>query len=648
MKKIYEDLRSSFRNSWFVIIFALVVSLMIVPSFPKGLTSSMLSQTSLYTQSVFGQNSEDNRPNILLIVGDDFGFSDIGVFGSEISTPNLDALAGEGKVLTNYHTAPTCSPARASLLTGVDWHLAGLGNMYELIAENQIGKPGYETYLNDRVVTVQELLRDAGYHTMQSGKWHLSGEDVRPGTTPFDRGFEHAFTLVGDGGNHFTNGSIFPGGHTLFLENNTEVQRPGNGTLFSDEMYTDKMIEFINKTQDGKPLFMYLAYQVPHSPFMAPLGTVEKYDQIYRAGWDNVREQRFEKQKELGIWPANMTLPKALPPNVEWDSLTQEQKDYASRILAVRAAMIENMDQNIGRVIDRLKETGQYENTLIMYTSDNSGSEAVQLPEGVLVLNGVDYTAIPEYVQNLNNSYSNLGNMTSMLNFGGWGNLVSSAPLSGFKASLYEAGTRAHFIVKEPITASAGDAAVSSSTTSNTTSPIKSFTFVTDITPTFLDYANVQQPVPGSTYNGTEVYPIMGKSIRPLLNGSADEIHGIDDPIGAEMFNSTAVFKGPWIALRPSSDPTGNWQLYNIVTDPAQNSNLAGEHPDLLQQMISDYQKFSEKVGIVIPTGEKASKQYSKIYPPLNQTQTIELDMIKPPFQKPNATDVQNAVQGSF
>jgi arylsulfatase A-like enzyme len=151
------------------------------------------------------------------------------------------------------------------------------------------------------------------------------------------------------------------------------------------------------------------------------LGTVEKYDQIYRAGWDNVREQRFEKQKELGIWPANMTLPKALPPNVEWDSLTQEQKDYASRILAVRAAMIENMDQNIGRVIDRLKETGQYENTLIMYTSDNSGSEAVQLPEGVLVLNGVDYTAIPEYVQNLNNSYSNLGNMTSMLNFGGWG-----------------------------------------------------------------------------------------------------------------------------------------------------------------------------------------------------------------------------------
>ena len=148
----------------------------------------------------------------MLIVGDDFGWSDIGAFGAEISTPNLDQLAKEGRIGTNYHTAPTCSPARTGLLTGVDWHVGGLGNMYELIAQNQEGKPGYETYINDKVVTVQELLRDAGYHTIQSGKWHLSGNTTRPGTTPYDRGFEHAFTLVGDGGNHFTNGSIFPGG----------------------------------------------------------------------------------------------------------------------------------------------------------------------------------------------------------------------------------------------------------------------------------------------------------------------------------------------------------------------------------------------------------------------------------------------------
>jgi arylsulfatase A-like enzyme len=171
--------------------------------------------------------------------------------------------------------------------------------------------------------------------------------------------------------------------------------------------------------------------------------------------------------------------------------------------------------------------------------------------------------------------------------------------------------------------------------------------FVTDLTPTFLDYANI--PHPGSTYNGTEVHPMMGKSIRPLLNGSTNEIHGIDEPIGMEMFNNTAVFKGQWVAINDKSHPTGKgWQLYNIVTDPAQTKNLADQDPDLLQQMISDYQSYAEEDGVVVPTGVKAAIQYSIIYPPLNQTQTIELDQIIPPFQRPNATNLKNALQFSF
>lgn len=618
-----------------------------------GVIIGLIGQSSFIaflstSQPVFAQalgSSQDQRPNILLVVGDDFGWSDIGAFGAEISTPNLDQLAREGKIGINYHTAPTCSPARAAMLTGVDWHVGGLGNMYELIAQNQVGKPGYETYLNDRVVTVQELLRDAGYHTIQSGKWHLSGDGIQPGTTPYDRGFERAFTLVGDGGNHFTNGSIFPGGHTNFIENDTKVDRPGNGTLFSNDLYTDKMIEYINQTHgDGKPLFMYLAFQVAHSPFMSPPELIEKYDKIYSVGWDQIREQRFEKQKELGIWPTNMTLPSGQPPNVPWDSLSEEEKEYAAKILAVRAAMIENMDQNIGRLIDHLKQTGQYDNTVIVFTSDNSGSEAAQLPEGILGFNGVDYTAIPGFVNNLNNSLANLGNLNTEVNYGAWGPFVSSAPLSGFKASLYEGGTRAPFIIKEPAEAETA-AAPSSNTTA--ASPIRSSMFVTDLTPTFLDYANV--PHPGSTYNGTEVHPIMGKSIMPLLNGSTEEIHGIDDPIGVEMFNNTAVYKGQWVAINDKSHPTGKgWQLYNIISDPAQTKNLADQHPDVLQQMITDYQSYAEDVGVVIPTGQKASIQYSKIYPPLNQTQNINLDEIVPPFKKPNATDLKNAVQFSF
>ena len=494
-----------------------IIGLIVIPP----LTASLDVNRIAFAQSTT-MPSEDQRPNILLIVGDDFGWSDIGAFGAEISTPNLDQLAKEGKIGTNYHTAPTCSPARAGLLTGVDWHVGGLGNMYELIAQNQVGKPGYETYINDKVVTVQELLRDAGYHTMQSGKWHLSGNGTHPGTTPYDRGFERAFTLVGDGGNHFTNGSIFPGGHTTYLENNTNVNRPGNGTVFSNALYTDKMIENIKATpKDGKPLFMYLAFQAAHSPFMTPPGTLEKYDQIYGVGWEKVREQRFENQKELGIWPANMTLPQGLPPNVAWDSLTQEQRDYATRLLAVRAGMIEDMDQNIGKLIDHLKQTGKYDNTLIVFTSDNGGSEAAQLPYGILLMNDVDYAAIPQFINNMNNSLGNLGNMTTEVNYGAWGSEVSVAPLSGFKASVYEGGIRAPFIVKEPtsMAPTAGPTTTTNTTraANMTSSPIKSFMFLTDLTPTFLDYAGVPQP--GSTYNGTEVHPIMGKSLRPLFNG---------------------------------------------------------------------------------------------------------------------------------
>ena len=178
-------------------------------------------------------------------MGDDLGYSDIGSFGSEISTPNLDMIAKDGKVLTDYHTAPTCSPARVALLSGVDWHIGGIGTMYELIAKNQVGKPGYETYINDRVVTVAELLRDAGYNTMQSGKWHLSGNGGQPGTFPYDRGFSNAFTLLQDGANHFNDREYVPGWKVTFVANDTKVARPGNNTMYSNTLYTDKLLRVL-------------------------------------------------------------------------------------------------------------------------------------------------------------------------------------------------------------------------------------------------------------------------------------------------------------------------------------------------------------------------------------------------------------------
>ena len=225
-------------------------------------------------------------------------------------------------------------------------------------------------------------------------------------------------------------------------------------------------------------------------------------------------------------------------------------------------------------------------------------------------MSGVNYTDVPEFFGSLNNSLQNLGNSTTDVNYGSWGSDVSVAPLSGFKASVYEGGTRAPFIIREPVTTAESSTAANttsaspamSSSINNTSSassspspittsnPIKSSIFVTDITPTILDFAQVSPP--GSTYNGTEVHPIMGKSIKPLLNSSAETIHGVNDPIGTELFNSTAVYKGPWKAIYDGAHPTGKWRLYDIVNDPGENNNLADQHPDLLQRMTGEYHDY--------------------------------------------------------
>ena len=242
----------------FALIFGLVISLATIPP-TSGSSIHLASAQS--TES--GTNS--TRPNILLIMGDDLGFSDLGSFGSEIATPNLDALENEGKILTNYHTNSVCSPARVAILTGVDNHIGGIGTMYENIAPNQVGQPGYETYINDRVVTIAELLRDVGYNTLMSGKWHLSGKGLQNGSTPYDRGFEDVFTVFSSGAQHFNGDPYYYGGHPIFMRNNTEVPRPDNGT-YSNDLYTNIMLDQIKKYQgDGKPLFMYLSYQVAHS-----------------------------------------------------------------------------------------------------------------------------------------------------------------------------------------------------------------------------------------------------------------------------------------------------------------------------------------------------------------------------------------------
>ena len=250
-----------------------------------------------------------------------------------------------------------------------------------------------------------------------------------------------------DGANHFSDREYVPGWSVTFMENKTKVQRPGNGTVFSNTLYTDQLLDFFKKTEsEKKPFFAYLAFQVAHAPFMSPPELVYKYDKIYSGGWDKIREQTFEKQKELGFWPANMSDPGRLPSDQVWDSLTNDQKAYAARIFAVHAAGIEDMDKNIGRVIQYLKDTGQYDNTFILFTSDNGSSEPFDIAN-VKYASGVNLTRAKTFVLTVNNSLSNLGNQTSDFNYGPWGSYLAVSPLSGFKTSFYEGGTRPPLVI---------------------------------------------------------------------------------------------------------------------------------------------------------------------------------------------------------
>ena len=591
----------------FGILFLLTLSLAVIPSFKTFVFSYAQPTTD-------EQDDMDTRPNIMLFIGDDFGYSDIGAFGGEISTPNLDNLAKDGKILTNYHTVPVCSPARVALLTGVDHHIGGIGSMYELIAENQKGKPGYETWINDRVVTVAQLLRDSEYHTYLSGKWHLSGNHFENGTWPYDKGFEQSLTLLNGGANHFNDFPEIPLEKITFAENDQIIPRPGNKTLYSNELYTDKMIEYLkNSTTDGKPFFAYLSFQVAHSPFQSPQESVAKYEEINSVGWDKIREQRFEKQKDLGFWSKDMKLPDRIPPNQPWEELTQEQKDYASRILAVPSAMIENMDQNIGKVIQYLKDTGKYDNTLIVFISDNGTSEPA--PMLSLKFSSANAAQMENFTNHVNNTLSNLGNGSSIINYAAWGTATSDAPLSGFKTSEYEGGTRVPFIFKEP-------AGISSVSSSDDVNPeiVKTFAYVNDLAPTFLEYAGVQHP--GSPYNGHEVHPMMGKSLKSLFNGTSDSVYGPEEIVADEMFNNTAVYMGDWKAIKhetPIGD--GKWQLHNIVNDPTELVDLADQNPEIIQRMITAYDTYAKDVGVVIPRGQAFDEGLESASPPINQSQ---------------------------
>ncbi len=518
--------------------------------------------------------AKETRPNILLIVVDDMGYSDVGTFGGEIRTPNVDALAQSGLRLTSFYVAPTCSPTRSMLMSGTDNHLAGLGTMKEVLAENQQGQPGYEGHINDRVVTIASLLRDAGYHTYMSGMWHL-------GTTvqhdPSRRGFEHAYPLLQGGASHFDDEWMMYANYTpIYREDGKRVHVPSG--FFSSEFYTDKLIEYIDSTNDGKPFFAYLAFTAPHDPLHVPDQWLDKYKGRYDAGYDALRAERLERMKKLGIVPKGTQLSHRLPMIPEWNTLTSEQKRREARRMELHAAMVENLDHHLGRLFAHLKKKGLYDNTLIVFFSDNgaAATEVHQYPD-----------TTKEWVErNSDNRLVNMGRRGSRISMGPAWALASNTPLRYFKGLHSEGGIRVPLIIAGPGVARTGQID-------------SAFTHIMDIAPTLLEVARVSHP---GKYRGRKVLPIRGTSMVPFLAGKSDRVRDDREAVGWELFGRRAVRQGRWKATWLDS-PFGpnDWQLFDIEADVSERSDLADTNRKKLYELIQLWDQYSDEVGVVLP-----------------------------------------------
>jgi len=511
----------------------------------------------------------DERPNVVVFLIDDMGYADLGAYGSEVATPNIDALAEDGVRFSNYHTPSTCSPTRSMLLTGVDNHLTGMGNMIEIMADNQFDQPGYEGHMGQQVVTVATLLRDAGYNTYMAGKWHLGKTRE---SLPASRGFERSVALMESGADNWEKKSYLPMYETVhFYEGYEETELPED--FFSSNYYVDRVQEYIAADRDeDKPFFAYVSFQAQHYPHQAPAENIASYDGVYDVGWDEIRNRRYARQVELGLVPAGLT-PAPNPLAEAWESLSEDQRRDQARKMAVYAGMLENLDQNIGRLVTYLEEIGEADNTLIFVISDNGAD------------NNEQDTTFPDwYAANYDLSYENMGAKGAFVNYGpGWAG-ASSVPLALFKASASEGGMRVPMIVAGP--------GVRGGVTTD------AFAYVSDVTPTILELVGVTAPE--GSYGDREVHPITGDSMLGFLRGEAEEIHAADQVVAYELAGSAAVFRGEYKLTR-NNPPFGDrqWRLFRINEDPAEANDLSEAEPEVLAELIAAYEAYSEEVNLI-------------------------------------------------
>ncbi|EPX9366189.1 arylsulfatase [Aeromonas veronii] len=524
------------------------------------------------------------RPNIVVILGDDLGFSDLGSFGSEIKTPNFDALANEGVRFTNFYTNPSSSPTRSTMLTGVDTHLNGMGNMDEWIAPNQKGVPGYEGYLRKELVTLPQLLKDVGYHTYMVGKWHMG---KNPDLIPAARGFERDFSLLDGAGSYWDMTNVTAASSkSVFTEDGKYLQELPDD-YYATKTYTDKLIEFIDSNKgSNKPFFAYVSHQAPHDPYHLPKDWRNRHVGEYDKGWDAVREQRLKKQIEMGIMPAGTNLAERMWFIPDPIVLAPASRAYLGKKMELYAGLVENMDYHTGRLIQHLKDIGEYDNTIFIVFGDN-GAEGNDLFEQIAGTPGTrDFLhAAINWSQTHPNSWGDPG---SYVAYGPMWAQVSMTPFSQYKGWVAEGGIHNALIVKGPVVKRQNG------------SINNGIMHVADVMPTLLEVAGAKYP---DSYQGHQLPPLAGKSWLPTLAGKAESPRTVQDYIAWEVFGNRALRQGDW-KIRWQFKPfgKGEWELFNLVDDPAERLDLTSKEPEKLNEMLKLWDHYVKANNVIIPS----------------------------------------------
>ena len=523
--------------------------------------------------------TQDQKPNFVIMVIDDAALMDLGIYGGEAATPNIDALATSGAMFTQYRSSPLCSPSRAMLLTGVDNHRTGISTIPEVLPPEHVGKPGYTMRLEPGVTTLAARLKPLGYRTLMTGKWHLgSGK----GDLPDGHGFDRSFALDASGADNWEDKSYMPFyADAPWYEDGQPASLPED--FYSSSFIVDKMIDYLGEGDANAPFLAYLGFQAIHIPVQAPPEFTANYLETYRDGWEALQTRRWQRAQELGLVPAGAAQPGLHPDLRKWDDLSEDQQRLFAARMAVNAGMLEAMDHHVGRLVAHLKATGDYDNTVFVITSDNGPEPSTAEDPRFgpwMAANGyhIGIEGIGE-----KGSYGFIGPEFAS---------AASSPSYLFKFYVSEGGLRVPLIMSGP---------------GISPGRVDAFAVVTDVAPTLLEMADAGPPP-------AESVSMDGRSLLPLLSGAAPAIYSEDDPVGIEVSGNAALYKGPWKIVRnlqPWGD--GNWRLFNLETDPGETRDLSADHPEIFEEMQADYAAYAERVGVLdVPAGYNSVAQVEK------------------------------------